>query len=127
MKYEFAHDIQKIADDMVIVLFPHVKIGFFRCIRSFGTSTKRTIARCHGLGKVFQKAMGVRAYYVLEFLSERFDKLSEKDKIKTILHELMHIPKAFGGGFKHHDHVTERNVNKHYKMYMEKTLLPHNV
>ena len=30
----------------------------------------------------------------------------------------MHIPKAFGGGFKHHDHVTERNVNKHYKMYM---------
>lgn len=120
MKYEFAPDIQRIADDVVLTLFPHIKMGYFKCIRSYGTSTKYTIARCHGLGKVFQKAMGVKAFYALEFLSEQFDKLDEEEKIKTIIHELMHIPIAFGGGFKHHDHVTEKNVNIHYKMYMDK-------
>ena len=29
----------------------------------------------------------------------------------------MHIPKTFGGGFKHHDYVTDENVNKCYKEY----------
>lgn len=67
-----------------------------------------------------QKAMDTQAFYVLEFLAERFDKLPEGDKIKTIIHELMHIPKTFGGGFKHHNWVTEKNVNMHYKTYKEK-------
>ena len=69
MRYEFAPDIQREAEEISRILFPHIKIGYFKCIRSFGTSTKRTIARCHGLGKVFQKAMNLPAYYILEFLS----------------------------------------------------------
>ncbi|MFH1585512.1 MAG: putative metallopeptidase [archaeon] len=120
MKYEFALDIQEKAREISLLLFPHIKIGFVKCIRSYGSSTRRTIARCHGLGKVFQKAMGVHAFYVLEFLSERFDKLSKEEQIKVIIHELMHIPYAFGGGFKHHDYVTDRNVNKHYQLYLSK-------
>jgi len=48
--------------------------------------------------------------YVLEFLYERFDKLEEKKQEETIIHELMHIPKNFGGGFRHHDHVSAENV-----------------
>ena len=32
----------------------------------------------------------------------------------------MHIPKTFGGGFKHHNFVTERNVNLMYKEYKKK-------
>ena len=64
-----------------------------------------------------QKALNIKAHYVLEFLSERFDRLNEEEKIKVIIHELMHIPKSFGGGFKHHDFVCERNINKYYKEY----------
>lgn len=120
MKYEFAPDIQKIAEDISKMLFPHVNIERIKCIKSYGSSTKRTIARCHALGKIMQKAIGIRAFYVLEFLSERFDRLSEEDKLKTIVHELMHIPKTFGGGFKHHNFVTERNVNMFYEMYKNK-------
>ena len=67
-----------------------------------------------------QKALFRKAFYVLEFLSERFDKMSAEEQVKVIIHELMHIPKCFGGGFKHHNFVTERNVNKYYKAYMEK-------
>ena len=117
MRYEFAPDIQRIAEEMSRMLFPHVKIGRVMCFRSYGTSSRNTVARCHALGKLMQKAMGTEAFYALEFLSERFDKMSQEDQIKTVLHELMHIPKTFGGGFKHHNWVTERNINKYYKEY----------
>ena len=102
------------------MMFPHVKIARIRCFRSYGTSSRRTIARCHALGKLMQKAMNTEAVYALEFLSERFDKLSAEEQVKTIIHELMHIPNTFGGGFKHHNFVTERNVNKVYKEYKER-------
>ncbi|MBI2046960.1 hypothetical protein HYT26_02255 [Candidatus Pacearchaeota archaeon] len=32
----------------------------------------------------------------------------------------MHIPKSFGGGFKHHDYVCNRNIDNYYKRYTEK-------
>lgn len=118
MKYEFAPDLQKVADEISVLLFPHVNVSRVRCFRSYGSSSKYTIARCHALNKLMQKALGIKAVYVLEFLSERFDKLSNEDKVKTVIHELMHIPKTFGGGFKHHDWVTDKNVNKMYREYV---------
>lgn len=120
MKYEYAEDLQKIADEISQILFPHVQIERVKCFRSYGSSTKRTIARCHALGKLMQKTIGVKAYYALEFITERFEKLSEEDKIKVIIHELMHIPQTFGGGFRHHDFVSDKNVNLHYKTYKAK-------
>jgi len=122
MRYEFAPDLQKIAEDICNILFPHVNVDRIKCFRSYGTSSRRVIARCHALGKLMQKALGVSAFYPLEFISERFDKLSEDEKVKVVIHELMHIPKSFGGGFRHHDFVCEKNVNKCYKVYKEKKL-----
>ena len=120
MKYEFASDIQKIAEEISRMLFLHVVLNNVKCFRSFGTSSRRTIARCHALSKIMQKAIGIKAVYVLEFLSERFDNLNDEEKVKVIIHELMHIPKSFGGGFKHHNFVTERNVNKYYAEYKKR-------
>ena len=111
MKYEFALDIQEKAEEISRLLFPHVIIERIRCFRSYGSSSKYTIARCHSIGKIMQKALDTKAHYVLEFISENFDKLDNEEKLKTIVHELMHIPKTFGGGFKHHDFVCEKNVN----------------
>jgi len=123
MRYEFAPDLQIKAEDISKKLFPHVKIDRVRCFRSYGSSSRGTIARCHALGKLMQKAIGIGAVYTLEFLSERFDKLNPEERIKVIIHELMHIPKTFGGGFKHHDVVTDKNVNKCYRDYKKiKTL-----
>jgi len=117
MRYEFAEDIQRKAEEISRMLFPHVDLSNVKCYRSYGTSSRGTIARCHGLNKVMQKAIGIKAVYVLEFLSERFDRLDSEEKIKIIIHELMHIPKSFGGGFKHHNFVTVRKVNKVYMEY----------
>ena len=117
MKYEFAEDIQKIAEEISKMLFPHIDLANVRCYRSWGTSSRGTIARCHALNKIMQKAIGIKAVYVLEFLSERFERLDNEEKIKVIIHELMHIPKSFGGGFIHHNFVTDRIVNRVYQEY----------
>jgi len=120
MKYEPAPDLQLIAEEISIMMFPHVDLSNLKCYRSYGTSSRGTIARCHALNKIMQKAIGIKAVYVLEFLTERFEKMSEEDKIKVIIHELMHIPKTFGGGFVHHDVVNERNVNHCYAEYKKR-------
>ncbi len=120
MKYKYAPDLQKIAEDISNSLFPWINISRIKCFRSFGSSSRNTLARCHSLGKLMQKALGIPAFYPLEFISERFDKLSEEEQIKTIIHELMHIPKSFGGGFRHHDFVCSKNINKCYRIYQSK-------
>ena len=120
MRYEFAPDLQKLAEDIAVKLFPWINTSRVKCYRSFGSSSRNTVARCHALGKLMQKALGVPAFYPLEFISERFDKLSSEEKVKIMIHELMHIPKSFGGGFRHHDFVCSNNINKCYKIYAAK-------
>lgn len=118
MKYEYSPGLQVLAEDIAMRLFPHVRIDRIKCFRSYGSSTNNTIARCHALGKLLQEAMEVEPFYALEFLGEQFDKMDREEKIKVMIHELMHIPETFGGGFKHHNVVNDRNVNKCYKDYV---------
>lgn len=96
----------------------HVDRDRLVAIRSQGSKAKRTIARCYGLPKVWQKALGLEAYYIIEIVSENFDHLSREEKEKTLIHELMHIPRSFGGGFRHHNpHVNARTVEAMYLKY----------
>jgi len=118
IKYEIADDLQKQINEIAFLLFPHIRIEDVVCLRSFGSKSRGTIARCHALGKAMQLALGRKGFYVIEIISERFDKLSDEDKIKTLIHELMHIPKSFGGGFKHHNVVHRRNVDLMYDRYV---------
>ena len=119
MRYEYAFDLQRIAEEISRLMFPHIKRDRIKCFRSYGSSSKNTVARCHALGKLMQKAMAVDAFYSIEFLMPIFEKQSKEDQIKTIIHELMHIPKTFGGGFRQHDYVCEENINLVYGKYME--------
>ncbi|RLI98609.1 MAG: metallopeptidase [Candidatus Aenigmatarchaeota archaeon] len=90
------------------------------CMRSVGTTTKRTLARIHAVPKIMQKALGIRPHYIIEILNENFDKLSPEDKTRTIIHELMHIPRTFGGGFRQHGtHVTRKSVEQTYRRYVQ--------
>ena len=118
IRYRLAEDLQKVAEELTSYLFPHVRLDSVICLRSFGSKSRGTIARCHALGKAMQIALGRRGFYVIEVISERFDKFSEEDQIKTMIHELMHIPISFGGGFKHHDVVTDRNVEIMFQQYI---------
>lgn len=118
MKYIEAGDLQERMEEIVRLLeMKHVDISRVKCFRSHGSSTKRTIARCHTIGKLMQKAIGVDAHYAIEFL-ERFEKMTRAEQDKVIIHELMHIPKTFGGGFRQHDFVCEQNVELMHKQFL---------
>jgi len=118
IKYEIAYDLQRTSNEIALMLFPHVKLDSVICIRSFGSSSRGTIARCHALGKAMQLALGRKGFYVIEVISEKFDRLSDEEKIKTLIHELMHIPKSFGGGFKYHDFVCRKNVDRMFEKFV---------
>ncbi len=117
VKYEDAHDVQKLAEKIVKALgMDHIDLSRIKFIRSRGTKTN-AIARCYGLERIWQHALRIKAHYVIEVISEKFDKLSEEEKEKTIIHELLHIPKSFGGGFRGHNYANNKNVERLYKMY----------
>jgi len=118
MDYQKAPDLDERVFDIVQKLkMEHVRLPRVVCIRSHGTKSRRTIARCHVLPKIIQEALGIRAYYIIEALSENFDRLSQEDQTRVLIHELMHIPKTFGGGFKFHNYVNRREVEKMYRAY----------
>lgn len=119
MRYEYAPDLKERMNDIAKTLaMNHLVVERIECIRSFGSSSRRAIARCHALGKLMQKAMKTEAFYAIEFL-ERFEKLPKDEQDKVIIHELMHIPKSFGGGFRQHDFVCDGNVDKLYDKFRE--------
>jgi len=118
IKYRIAEDLQEVVNEIALMLFPHVKLDSVVCLRSFGSTSRGTIARCHALGKAMQLALERKGFYVIEVISERFDRMSEENKLKTLIHELMHIPKSFGGGFIYHNVVCHKNVEKMYQHYV---------
>ena len=89
------------------------------CVESVGSKSTRTLARCHALPRIMQVALGTKAHYVIEVITENFSPLPKSEQDKTLIHELMHIPKSFGGGFRHHDYVCRRNVEEMYRKLAE--------
>jgi len=118
--YNRAPDIDKKAREVVEKLgMRHVDISRVWFMRSSGSESRHTLARIHVLPRIMQKALGIPTQYVIEVISEKFDRLPEDDKTKTIIHELMHIPEAFGGGFRHHrPYVNKRTVEEMYRKYV---------
>ncbi|RMD45777.1 metallopeptidase [Candidatus Pacearchaeota archaeon] len=121
IKYFEAPDIEEIAKEMVALLgWRHIHLEDVAFVRSFGSTARYTIARCHSLGRAMQVGMKrKRGFYLIEVISEKFDKLPDDEKKKVILHELMHIPKSFGGGFVHHNKVHDKAIDKIYQRYLK--------
>jgi predicted metallopeptidase len=71
------------------------------CFRS-QHSKARAYARIWSLSRVWQLALDIKPAYVIEVLSERYDKLSFNEKDKVLLHEIAHIPKNFSGSLLPH-------------------------
>ena len=122
IEYFDAPDIeQRLAEIIELLHFDHVKPKNVLCVRSRGSQAKRTLARIHGLGKIWQVAMGIEPTYIIEVISEQFDRLSNAGQDRTLVHELLHIPQGFQGGFRHHkDHVTKENVDLWFRRFQEK-------
>jgi predicted metallopeptidase len=120
IEYSEAPDVKKLADEIADSLdFFHVVPQFVFCVRSRGSESRRTIARIHGFGRIWQETLHLPASYVIEVISERYDRLTEEDKEKTVIHELLHIPRGFTGGFRPHrgyiDHEIVENLHRTFK------------
>jgi predicted metallopeptidase len=117
IKYFEAQDIKSQVDSIASDLeLEYIVSKQVYCVRSRGSKAKRTIARIHGLGKIWQGALRTPPSYIIEVIAEIFDKMTAKDKEKTLIHELLHIPGGFSGGFRPHKGYVERKiVEKLYK------------
>ena len=111
--------VDKLLDGLGI--FWVIKENIF-ALRSKGTKSK-AIARIWGLSSVWQKVLKIKPYYVIEVVSERFDKMSDKERDKVLLHEIAHIPKNFSGAliphYKKGNNKFKDLVGKLVKKYME--------
>ena len=114
IRYCSATDVKVLLEEIANKLgFSHVRVDQVLCLRSRGSKATHTIARIHGLSRVWQRALGVKAHYVVEVISERYDSLAQEEKEKVIIHELLHVPKSFQGGFRHHrGWITSKKVTE---------------
>ena len=62
----------------------------------------RAYARIWGLSRIWQQALKIKPAYILEVISEKYDRLSDLEKSKILLHEVTHIPKNFSGALVPH-------------------------
>jgi len=122
IRYVEAPDVKELVDEIADKLgFFHVVPQFVYCYRSYGSRSEQVIARIHGLGKIWQEALRKPPTYVIEVISERYDKMSKEDKEKTLIHELLHIPKGFSGGFRpHKGYISKKRIEKLHRLLMER-------
>ena len=121
IQYGLAEDIELRVKEIIRKLkMTHIDETRVVCLRSKGSGSRRVIARCHGLPLIMQVALTQKPHYIIEILSERFDRLSREDQTKVLIHEILHIPHCFGGGFRaHKSYVTTAKVQKMYYEFMK--------
>lgn len=122
MQFDLAPDIQSEIGRIInsLGLF-YIKSQNVVTFRSF-SSKSRAVARIWSLPRIWQIALKAEAHYCLEVISERYDKLSQTDKEKVLIHELLHVPKNFSGALLPHKHqgrrIDRRTVDSwHAKLY----------
>ncbi|BCU68417.1 hypothetical protein HS7_18540 [Sulfolobales archaeon HS-7] len=91
-----------------------------RVIRSYGAKT-RALARIWTVPKTIIKAYNIPPVYVIELVYPRFEQLDKNEKIKVLIHELLHIPSNFSGGLRPHGKkVNRKTVEKLYSEYVKR-------
>lgn len=111
LEWEDAKDVdEKIKEILSVISMPHIKPSNVHGYRTNG-SKSRAYARIWSMPKIFQRVLKLEPHYVIEVLSKYYDNLSEDDKSKVIIHELLHIPNNFSGALVPH-HTKSRNLVK---------------
>lgn len=125
MQWFAAPDITKRLKEIVKSLeMDYVSLENIICFRSEG-STSRARARIWSFPRVWQQALNLPPHYIIEVISKYFDKMSVEDQKKTLIHELLHIPKNFSGSLIPHKRRKwnlGKEVEKLYNLYKSASL-----
>lgn len=121
ISYQKASDIEKIAKKIINALcLSYIDQDRLHFYRSNGSKSRRVQARIHGMGRIWFDALGMKPHYIIEVISEEYDRLAPEEQEKVIIHELMHIPTRFSGGFvPHRGKINRKTVDKMYRTYRE--------
>lgn len=123
IRYKIAEDVERLARDIVNRLpeyLGYIDIDRVKFVRSFGSSSS-AISRIHGLPSIWRYVLGIEPMYIIEVISEKYDRLDFEEKVKIIIHELLHIPFKFSGGLRPHGkYVNYRIVSKLSRIYFKR-------
>ncbi|MEB3692220.1 MAG: metallopeptidase [Caldisphaeraceae archaeon] len=116
IRYEEAKDLHRILFCLIERLgLNGLDKNRIKVIRSYNAKT-RAYARIYSLPSAVRYALGLKPIYVIEVVTEKYSMLDEEERIKVLLHELLHIPPSFSGGLRPHGkYVNERIVNSLYR------------
>ncbi len=111
VKWKSASDVKTRVNSII----ENLHLGWLRtnsiyCVRSTGTNT-RAISRIWGLSRIWQLTLKKGPSYIIEVISEKYDRLGDMEKDKVLLHEIAHIPKNFSGSLLPH---SRRGKNRFY-------------
>ena len=123
ISYEKAPDVEAIARRIISSLgLDYIDQGRLHFYRSHGSKSRRVQARIHGMGRIWFDALQMTPHYIIEVISEEYDRLALPEREKVVVHEIMHIPVGFSGGFvPHKGRINKRSVDKMYQAYLEKS------
>ena len=92
----------------------HIHPKKVRVVRS--NSKSMAYARLWGLSKVLQVGLDIKPSYVIELIDRNFSKLDCSEKVRIVVHELMHIPKTFSGHVRPHNEVFKKELRKYLRI-----------
>lgn len=123
INYQKAPDVELIADNIISTLaLTHIDKNRLHFYRSQGSKSRRVQARIHGMGRIWFDALSMQPHYIIEVISEEYDRLQQSEREKVVIHELMHIPSKFSGGFvPHKGKINRKSVDRMHKDYLEKS------
>ena len=112
LKLEFAEDVRELAEKLNAVMDLGLDLSKVAFIRT-RNSRSRAYARTFALPSQWRFVLNPKVIYVVEVISEKFDKLDCEDKLTVVLHELLHIPKSMSGGLRNHSYRGFREIRKY--------------
>ena len=113
---EIQSRVKKLITDLDLEWLSYGRIFFYR---SHG-SKARAYARTWGLPRLWQTSLNVEPAYIVEVISEYFDKLDKRKQDEVLLHELSHIPKNFSGALTPHTRRGHNNFKEKLKQMVIK-------
>lgn len=119
IQYSKAFDVKDLAFSIIERLnLKHLKKDRLLFYRSIGSRSRFTRARIHGLSRIWNDALSIEPIYIIEVISERYDNLPNHEKERVVIHELLHVPKGFSGGFvSHGPAISKHRIESMHQAY----------
>jgi predicted metallopeptidase len=110
LELEKAEDVKKLALRINKEANMGIDLNKVVFLRSRNSKTS-AIARTLTLPPQWRYVLGDDVLYIIEVISEKYDKLECSDKIFVITHELMHIPRTMKG-LRNHNYKGFKQIRK---------------